>query len=354
VIIFPDGFKIDVASARMEYYRFPAALPDVEMSSIKLDLFRRDFTINTLAIHLNAGKFGKLIDFFSAQKDLKDKAIRVLHNLSFVEDPTRVFRAIRFEQRFGFTIGKLTASLIENAVKMDFFKRLSGRRVFAEIRQLLEEENPTPAIARMRDFNLLKVIHPTIVLDKNLMDLLHAVKSAISWHDLLFTEEPYLRWAVYFMALIHRCDLKTSQEICKALELPPRLEHLFCQQRFEAQGCTYQMEQKLPGAKNEIFQRLREFRAEQILFMLAATRSKAVKKAISNYYTQLRNIQPYIGGQDLIAMGLKPGPLFSHILSAVRDEKINGQLETREDEIQFVRRFLQAPSANEPASTAKG
>ena len=96
VIIFPDGFKIDVASARMEYYKFPAALPTVEMSSIKLDLFRRDFTVNTLAIQLNPDKFGILIDFFLAQKDIKEKSIRVLHNLSFVEDPTRVFRAIRF------------------------------------------------------------------------------------------------------------------------------------------------------------------------------------------------------------------------------------------------------------------
>jgi tRNA nucleotidyltransferase (CCA-adding enzyme) len=110
VIIFQDGFKIDVATARLEYYRSPAALPDIEMGSIKLDLFRRDFTINTLSIYLNEDRFGALIDFFSAQKDIKDKAIRVLHNLSFVEDPTRVFRALRFEQRFGFTIGKLTAS----------------------------------------------------------------------------------------------------------------------------------------------------------------------------------------------------------------------------------------------------
>jgi tRNA nucleotidyltransferase (CCA-adding enzyme) len=112
VIIFPDGFKIDVASARLEYYKFPAALPIVEMSSIRLDLFRRDFTMNTLAIQLNTDKFSTLIDFFSAQRDIKEKVIRVLHNLSFVEDPTRVFRALRFEQRFGFSIVKLTAGLI--------------------------------------------------------------------------------------------------------------------------------------------------------------------------------------------------------------------------------------------------
>jgi tRNA nucleotidyltransferase (CCA-adding enzyme) len=158
VIIFPDGYKIDVASARLEYYKFPAALPIVEMSSIKLDLYRRDFTINTLAIQLNSEKFGTLIDFFSARKDVKEKIIRVLHNLSFVEDPTRVFRAIRFEQRFGFTIGKLTNGLIENAVNMNFFQGLSGRRVLGELKQILEEDNPVPAIIRLNDFDLLKFI----------------------------------------------------------------------------------------------------------------------------------------------------------------------------------------------------
>ena len=156
VIIFPDSFKIDVASARMEYYKFPAALPTVEMSSIKLDLFRRDFTINTLAIQLTPRRFGILIDFFAAQKDIKEKVIRILHNLSFVEDPTRVFRAIRFEQRFGFTIGKLTSGLIENAVRMDFFKRLSGRRVMTELRLILSEDNPTDALVRMAGYRPFK------------------------------------------------------------------------------------------------------------------------------------------------------------------------------------------------------
>lgn len=107
VVILSNGRKIDVATARLEYYKSPGAFPTVETGSIKLDLYRRDFTINTLAIKLNPGRFGTLIDFFGAQKDLKRKMIRVLHNLSFVEDPTRVFRAVRFEQRFGFRIGKL-------------------------------------------------------------------------------------------------------------------------------------------------------------------------------------------------------------------------------------------------------
>jgi tRNA nucleotidyltransferase (CCA-adding enzyme) len=178
VITLSDRFKIDVASARMEYYKFPTAMPIVEMSSIKLDLFRRDFTINTLSVQLNPERFGILIDFFSAQKDIKEKSIRVLHNLSFVEDPTRAFRAIKFEQRFGFSIGKLTSGLIDNAVKMDLFSRLIGRRIFSEIKQILEEENPVPAIMRLDDFQLLKVIHPSLQLSADMTTLLNAVKKS--------------------------------------------------------------------------------------------------------------------------------------------------------------------------------
>ncbi len=345
VIIFEDGFKIDVATARLEYYRSPAALPDVEMSSIKLDLYRRDFTINTLAIQLNANRFGNLIDFFSAQKDIKDKAVRVLHNLSFVEDPTRVFRAIRFEQRFGFTIGKLTANLIDNAVRMDFFKRLSGRRVFAEIRLILEEENPAAAVLRMRDFDLLKVIHDSITVDPNLIEMLNAVKNAISWHDLLFVEESYLRWAVYFMAMIHRCDLTTSLEICEKMELPPRYRKLLCNERLQAQKCLAGMEHHPPETASALYRRLHGLRTELILYMMASTRNRSVKKSISIYYNQLKDTQPLIGGQDLLSIGLKPGPVFRQILEAVLDARLNGGVETLQEELAFVRRWLR----NHPA-----
>jgi tRNA nucleotidyltransferase (CCA-adding enzyme) len=340
VVIFPDGFKIDIATARLEYYRSPAALPDVEMSSIKLDLFRRDFTINTLAIHLGPEKFGQLIDFFAAQKDLKDKVIRVLHNLSFVEDPTRIFRAIRFEQRFGFSIGKLTSSLIQNAVRMDFFKRLSGRRVFTEIRLILEEQNPAPAISRMHDYNLLRAIHPAIELKDELIQQLNAVTSVLAWHDLLFTEESYSRWAVYFMVLIRGFDLPTSFEICQRLELAPRHTQLLCAERLRAQDHLTRMEYQLPPTAAKLYHHLNGFRTELILYMMAVTERKGVKKAISAYYNHLRTIQTAIGGADLKALGLKPGPLFREILDMVRDARLNGKVQTREDEIGLVREWL--------------
>ena len=341
VIIFPDGFKIDVASARMEYYKFPAALPTVEMSSIKLDLFRRDFTVNTLAIQLNPGKFGMLIDFFAAQKDLKEKTIRVLHNLSFVEDPTRVFRAIRFEQRFGFSIGKLTSGLIENAVKMDFFRRLSGRRVFAELRLILEEDNPTAAIRRLQEYNLLSVIHPSIKLTKELDALFNSLKKVLAWHDLLFLEESYMKWAIYFLALVRYCDRETTRKICERIELAPRYRDIFIKDRFEAEQCLSGLERNLPDLNSDLYHKLSKYKVELILYMMAVTENEKVMKTISNFFTRLRHIRIAITGKDLLELGLDPGPLYKKILHAVLDAKLNEQLKTRNDEFAFVKEYVQ-------------
>ena len=340
VIIFPDDFKIDVASARLEYYKFPAALPVVETSSIKLDLFRRDFTVNTLAIQLNPKKFSILIDFFSAQKDIKEKVIRVLHNLSFVEDPTRVFRALRFEQRFGFTIGKLTAGLIDNAVKMDFFKRLSGRRVFTELRLILEEDNPTPTIIRLQDYNLLRVVHPSINVDKSMISLLNSVRKVITWHDLLFLEESYIKWSVYFMALIRNCDRKTTQDICQRLELAPRYRKIFTRERFQAERTLYSLEKNTRLDNSTLYENLSGLRIELILYLMASTRLKRVKRAISNYVTNLRDVTIAVNGKDLMERGLKPGPVYREIMSAVMQARLNNRLETRSDELEFVDEYL--------------
>jgi tRNA nucleotidyltransferase (CCA-adding enzyme) len=340
VIIFPDGFKIDIASARLEYYKFPAALPVVEMSSIKLDLFRRDFTINTLAIQLNPDKFGMLIDFFSARKDIKEKIIRVLHNLSFVEDPTRVFRAIRFEQRFDFTIGKLTAGLIENAVNMNFFRSLSGRRVLTELRQILEEENPVPAIIRLNDFELLKFIHPSIKFDKQLLSMVNSAKKVLAWHDLLFLDESYMKWIVYFLVLTHTCNPNRLEEICGRFELVPRQRKIFCKERFEADECLYWLGRKLPAANSKLFRKLAGFRTELILYMMAVTNQKIVKKAISHYFTNLRRMSISLQGKDLKKMGVEPGPIYREIMQATLDAKLNGHLKTRKDELHFARDYV--------------
>lgn len=345
VVILPDGFKIDVASARMEYYQFPAALPTVEMSSIKMDLFRRDFTINTLAIQLNTTRFGTLIDFFSALKDIKEKTIRVLHNLSFVEDPTRVFRAIRFEQRFGFSIGRLTASLIENAARMDFVKRLDGRRVFTELRLLLDEEAPLALIRRLNDFDLLKVIHPRLALTAELESAFENVKQVQTWHDLLFLEESYMKWAVYFMALVRPFDRETTETICRRFDLPPRLRRLLGPDRLTVERLLHRFERRLPEAPAALCRALEGLGTEQILLMMALAERTEVKRAISLYVTKLRFVRPAIGGADLKRLGIAPGPVYGRILNAVRDAKRNGQLASREDELAMAAELGRTASA---------
>lgn len=339
VIIFPNGFKIDVASARMEYYRAPAALPEVEMSSIKLDLYRRDFTINTLAIRLSPDHFGTLIDFFSAQRDLKDKAIRIIHNLSFVEDPTRAFRAIKFEQRFGFTIGKLTAGLIKNAVKMGFFKRLSGLRIFSELKQILEEENPIPAIIRLFDYRLMAVVHPDIQLNKELIRTLDSAKKVIAWHDLLYMDESVDRWVVYLLVILRKYSKQISDDIAERLCFQPKHAKLFNKDRFRAEKCLYWLEQNTDARNNELYHCLIPFKVELILTMMAVTECENTKKNISTYYTHLRQVEITVRGRDLRALNLKPGPLYRKILEDTLDAKLNGELKTPEDELEFIRNY---------------
>jgi tRNA nucleotidyltransferase (CCA-adding enzyme) len=340
VIVLSNGFKIDVASARMEYYKSPAALPEVEMSSIKLDLYRRDFTINTLAIRLDPDHFGTLIDFFSAQRDLKDKAIRIIHNLSFVEDPTRVFRAIRFEQRFGFTIGKLTAGLIKNAVKMDFFKRLSGLRVYSELKQILDEDNPVPAIIRLSDFKLLSVIHPSLVLDKPLIKSLDSVKKVIAWHDLLFVDEPLERWVIYLIVLVRKLPRRVTDEISDRLLLQPKYRKLLSIDRFKTEGCLFWLDRNTNAPNSDHYRHLVNFKTELVMLMMAVTENDIVKKIISHYYTHLRTISISIQGRDLRTLGIPPGPHYRKILEETMDAKLNGLINTRDDELTYIKKFI--------------
>ncbi|MBO8161585.1 MAG: CBS domain-containing protein [Thermosipho sp. (in: Bacteria)] len=159
-IFFKDGYRIDIATARTEYYERPAELPLVDISTIKKDLYRRDFTINAMAIKLNLGNFGVLYDFFGSREDLKNGVIRVLHNLSFVEDPTRIIRAVRFEQRFGFKIDSETKKLLEKTLEEGYLEKVTGQRIRQEIEKILEERNPLKAIKRLANLKILNHVFP--------------------------------------------------------------------------------------------------------------------------------------------------------------------------------------------------
>jgi tRNA nucleotidyltransferase (CCA-adding enzyme) len=212
VIVLPSGLKVDIASARVEYYKHPAALPEIEVSSIKLDLYRRDFTVNALAVRLNDKDYGELVDFFGGYNDIKAKMIRVLHNLSFVEDPTRVFRAVRFEQRFDFNIDKPTLNLIKNAGKLGLFDRLSGKRLLTELKFMFDETEPIDSLSRLDELNLFKYLHSKIDFSKT-KDTLIRLKEVLSWFDLMFLDEKYVKWLVYFIALIEPLTATERGEI---------------------------------------------------------------------------------------------------------------------------------------------
>jgi tRNA nucleotidyltransferase (CCA-adding enzyme) len=197
------------------------------------------------------------------------------------------------------------------------------------------------AITRLNDFNLLKVIHPSISIDKNFISLLNSVKEVLSWHDLLFLDESNKKWVVYFLVLIHQCDVERTEEICRRFELAPDLIKIFCVERFEADGCAIWLERNLPLSDSVLYRKLIGFRTELILYMMAAARQQAVKKSISHFFTDLRRTGLSLKGRDLKKMQLMPGPIYRQVLGAVLDAKLDGKLKTKKDEIDFARHYVE-------------
>jgi tRNA nucleotidyltransferase (CCA-adding enzyme) len=353
VLIFPDQFKIDIVSARTEYYLEPGALPTVEHAPIKLDLYRRDFTINTLAIALNGRHYGELYDFFGAQRDLQEKAIRVLHNLSFVEDPTRVFRAIRFEQRLGFHIGGHTEHLLRSAVRMGFLEKIGGPRVLNELILILKEADPLPAVLRMAKFHLLQYLHPDLDREERLRPLFSAARRAINWYELLFTGEPCRRWTVYFLCLLSNLGQEAVQEVCGRLGVTPRLRQLFVEEREEIHRLTnlifWRRTRQQPPRPSEITAWFRGLSSEALLYGMARSGTEQVQRTISHYFTHLRSVSCALTGQDLKKLGIPPGPIYKVILQRLLEGRLDGDLLTRKDEEAFVRHHYLAKGGGAPS-----
>ncbi len=341
VIILDEGIKIDIASSRLEYYEKPAALPKVEWSSIKLDLYRRDFTINTLALRLNRDYFGELIDYFGARRDMKEKVIRVLHNLSFVEDPSRIFRAVRFEQRFGFRLGKLTKKLIENAIRMDFLFNISGKRVFSEIILLLSEETVLSVIQRLSELGMLRYIHPGIKYDNALKQRIKAIQEVLMWYDLLYTDKVYDKWFVYFLSLIEGLKDDNTAGMCRYFDMKKKFVYQIEIARTTGSQVLYKMAQKKTLKNSEIYRLLSPLPVEVSLYLMAKTSRKATRKAFSLYFTQLQQKKISVSGMDLKKLGIMPGRVYRFILDTLHDAVINEEVSGKEEEIRFVKeRFV--------------
>jgi tRNA nucleotidyltransferase (CCA-adding enzyme) len=336
ILVLPDRFKLDVATARTEYYEYPTALPTVEESSIKKDLHRRDFTINALAVRLNGRSFGDVLDFYGGQRDLNDKVIRVLHGLSFVEDPTRVFRAIRFETRFGFHLGKDTTALIAGAVRMNLFHRLSGHRLLEELKLLLGEREPKEALKRLAEMNLLKFIHPKLSWSDRLDRLSTALDEAVKWYRLLYLDRQMDVWLVYMMGLLEVLSERAVKDVLKRFPFSEQEATKLKMARVGCHNVVRRLASKRPCKPADVYHLLTGLSDETLLMLMAKSKGDTVKRQVSAFLTTYQHVKPILTGRDLKIMGLKPGPQFKKILDQLLDARLNEEIKTESEERNLV------------------
>ncbi len=355
-VILADGMRIDVATARLEYYAFPAALPTVEHSSLKQDLFRRDFTINAMAIHLNPERFGTLVDFFNSQNDLKERRIRVLHNLSFVEDPTRIFRAVRFEQRLDFTITKHSRKLIRNAVQMHMYEKFSGPRFFSELRLILSEDHPLASLRRLDAFQLFPVLwpdlRPNLKVDRRFAHILSQAEKTIAWFKLLFLEDVEKKtshcrmWMVCLLAVFSRSREQELRNFCHRFELPPKHRKQLLRQKRKADHVAAHMLHRPEIQPAELYWLLDPLENEGLLYLMSIARKKHIRQQVSQYVTQLRNMQNLINGQDLMSLGYTPGASFRIMMNYVLGAQLNGAVSSKKEAIALVQQKYPVDTQN--------
>lgn len=327
--------SIDFVAARTEFYTHPTALPSVERGSIKLDLHRRDFTINTLALRLDGRHFGELLDPWGGRRDLDQRLIRVLHSISFVDDPTRMLRAVRLEQRLGFSIETRTQELLGQALPL--LARVSGERICNELRQTFEESCRLSILLRLEQLGLLAAIHPGLTWD--------------AWLGKRFGQaaefEPPRAWRVrhpaaletLFLGLwLFRLPEDQAQDVARRLSLPRSIEEPV----LEANRLAALAASALPEASpSSLVARLDAYRqASLVTAWIALEGGDPARQVVERYLSDWRHVFPRTDGDQLRALGLKPGPDYRRILSALRAAWLDGEVTSPEQEEALLRRLL--------------
>lgn len=341
-ITLADGFRIDVATARAEYYEHPAALPTVEHSSIKMDLYRRDFTINTLAIRLNADHFGEIIDFYGGQRDLRNKTIRVLHNLSFVEDPTRMLRAARFESRFGFKISKDTGQLIKNAVEMNLLGRVSGKRIYGELSLVFAEPHPAAVFLRLEELELLPSLHPRLHFDAGKAKSFAHVEEVLAWYRLLYRGEEASAEEIYLMALLADLQPSEARKVMGRLDLCLRTSRRIRDALADFRHLGRELALRRDLFPSRVYRLMADRSPEALLLLMALSKEEKTKRAISDYLTTYSRVRSHIRGKDLKRLGLSPGPIYRKILNRLLYARLDAKVETKEEELHFLKAKFRA------------
>ncbi|MFI5167372.1 MAG: CBS domain-containing protein [Thermoanaerobaculales bacterium] len=327
-----DDLRLDVTTARTEFYRSPAALPEVETSAMRQDLYRRDFTINAMAINLAPGRFGDLLDFFGGQRDLERRLIRVLHSLSFLDDPTRAIRAVRFATRLGFEIAAETKHLVRVAVAEGVFGRLSAERLRDEVEELLEEGHPVEALAELEHLGVFATVFKVVTWSVALRRFLHEVEAVLAWSLL---EEVYAgpRWLVFLSALASRAGEGGGDALVGAFALSgrhaatvrqalPRLEQLLA------------VVSRKDATPSDVVGAVERTEPALVVVTMAAASEKERRLLRHALTTWLPSPAPVTGAQ-LRAAGVTPGPAIGAAVRQARAAVLDGKVD-REDALEFA------------------
>ncbi len=328
---------LDLISARTEFYDHPTALPTVERSNIKLDLHRRDFTINTLALRLDRHHYGELYDHWGGLNDLHNKKIRVLHSLSFVDDPTRLLRAVRFEQRFQFQIEERTLQLMDEARPM--LRQVSGDRLRHEFDLVFNESDPCRILSRMMQLDLLSSIHPQLRWNVEQEPSMRSIRSAqlepgwnLPAHVGNIPLELALQWAIWLAGL----PAKTVKEISARFKLPAPLAGIVRSTAELLPDLSL-----LPGMKpSGITAQLESFPEVSLFTAWLQCNDQGIKNLIVRYIQKWKNTQPITNGDDLRKAGLLPGPAYKNILTALRSSYLDGTISSLEEEKKLLSEIL--------------
>lgn len=342
VVTLPNRFKIDVATARLEYYESPASLPLVQLSSIKHDLSRRDFAINAMALQINNRKFGILYDYFNSQVDLSQGKIRVLHNLSFVEDPSRIFRAIRFEARMHFEIGPHTKGLIQNAVNMNLFGKSRDPRFLTELKIMFGETNPLPPLLRLAQFQFFQYLwpdlRPSYRVDRRFCHTIKQTTAVLAKYNEIEPKSKKESWIVYLLAIFHRSGLEELQAFCTRFnEEHKNIKKVINTKRIGDSLCE-QLHRRPQIKNSELYSMLQDASVEVLLYIASIARKTFVRKAILRFNNELRSTKSRLSGKDLMAMGYTAGPQFRDILYSLQAARMDGITTSIDDEKNFLQK----------------
>src|ERR687891_1389853 len=332
VVLYGEGGRVDVATTRTEFYDYPGALPTVEQASIRQDLYRRDFTINAMAASLKGEDFGRLVDFFGGLRDLENGVVRVLHNLSFIDDSTRLFRAIRYENRYGFRMDSHTLGLARACVEMGLVGELSSSRLRDELQALLSEGEIGDSLRRLADLGVDRAIHPHLAAGDEAATLVEAVDAVRRRYA---PETPAWRTRLAVLARrlppdeltdwLARLKLRRrdAERIAAAVTVAPRL-------RARAAGTDE------PAALREL---VRPYDPDGALLALAGAEEPARGRLV-RYFEELRRVRLEISGGDLAELGLSESPRVGAVLAELLRRKVNGELDGKSAELEAARELL--------------